>query len=62
MWPFGRLGFFGRSNDQIVTPSSIDLTTWEQGTGVELDGFGHAAKDETVLNNNVHTGRGGKES
>jgi hypothetical protein len=62
MWAFGRPGFFGPSSNKIVAFSSTDLITWKQGPGVELDGFGHTAKDYKVFNNNVHIGRGGDQA
>ena len=49
MWAFGRPGFFGPSTNKVVAFSSADLITWKQGAGVELDGFGHAAKVSTNL-------------
>ena len=38
------------------------METWNQGLGLQLTGFGHSANDYEVFNNNVHFGRGDKES
>ncbi len=58
MWAFGR----GPNSTQIGAWWSTDLTTWHQGLGLQLNGFGHTANDYEVFNNNVHFGRGGEES
>ena len=56
MWAFGR----GGNSTQIGAFSSTDLVTWTHSAGAaQLGGFGHAANDYEVFNNNVHNGRNG---